>query len=107
MTDASCFGVGFCILTVNGVKRGDDSGHLVTRQTVMDCLCFSSGLDKTVLAQPCKVLRQGRLAQAQHGLQGRDRLLALLQLAQDHQAVFVGHGFQQSFGCFGAGLECC
>ncbi|MNN85478.1 hypothetical protein D3C81_2027720 [compost metagenome] len=44
------------------------------------------------------MLGQGRLRQADQRQQVRDLPLALADLAQDHQAVFVGQRFQQP-GC--------
>ncbi|MNF05350.1 hypothetical protein D3C80_2050570 [compost metagenome] len=51
------------------------------------------------------MLGQGRLRQADQRQQVSDLPFAAADLAQDHQAVFVGQGFQQPGGVARIGLK--
>lgn len=61
----------------------------------MNVFAFTAGIDQTFFTQHAKLLRQGRLMDAEFALQIADIAFAERQLAQDQQTVFVGQDLEQ------------
>src|SRR5574343_1616977 len=68
-----------------------DSRRIGTDQSVVDVLALATRVHQAFLSQHAQLLRQGRLTDAQIGLERTDAELALRQTAQEHQPVGVRH----------------
>src|SRR5208282_2508750 len=67
------------------VEHADYRAHLLVGNAVIDRLAVAPRRDEPFQAQPGQLLRHGRLAKIQEGLQFADRLLAVQQIAQDQK----------------------
>ena len=92
-------------MSVQSTIKRKTAPDILARQRIIDGLGFPPRGDKPLLAQLGKMLRNRRLRQANGILQGRYRAFALVQFAEQHQPVAIGHRFQQGFGRAGTRIE--
>src|SRR5574343_146335 len=83
------------VLLVEYVEQGEHRG---VGNAVEDVLAGPTGADQPFLAEYRQLLREGGLMQIEQGFQLTDAALAQAQLAEQEQAVFVGHDAKQGGG---------
>lgn len=67
-------------------------------EAVEDLLAFSAGRDRALSSKHAQLLRERGLANAGERFEGADVFLALTDLTQQHQPVFVGQQAQGGAG---------
>jgi len=82
-------------------QRLHDRHNFKACEGVIDEFAHSPGIDHALVAQHTQLLRQGWLADTRQRLKLADIALALRQLAEQQQTVFVRQGLEQRarLGC--------
>ena len=82
-------------------QRLHDLDDLEAGQPVVDVLALAACADEAFIAQHAQLLRQAGLVQTDQRFQLADIALALCELAEQQQAVFMRHGFEYR-ACLGS-----
>lgn len=77
------------------MQRRDDAGNFRACERIVDGLRITPRGHKSLAPKLSEMLREGRLAEANRLLQRRHGPLALMKVAQHHQAMPVGDRLQE------------
>ncbi len=79
------------------MQCGDGLHDTRVSERVIDRPRFAPRGDEPILPKPGEMLREGGLTQSHRVLQVGDASFAFVELAQDHQPMSIGEGFEEEF----------